>query len=91
MSEAIYVGKGKQSKYGYKFSICISDLPKEHINEYNGKEYMNFELKEMRQPDKFGKTHTVTVDTWRPEKKETEDTRQIVSGDITDDNNALPF
>ena len=69
MSDVIYVGKGKQSKFGYRFSVCLSDLPAEHINEFNGKKYINLELKEMRQPDKFGKTHTVTVDTWKPEAK----------------------
>ena len=69
MSEVIYVGKGKRSKFGYRFSVCLSDIPAEHINEFNGKKYINLELKEMRQPDKFGKTHTVTVDTWKPEAK----------------------
>ena len=26
----------------------------------------------MRTPDKFGKTHTVTVDTWKPDTKANE-------------------
>jgi len=67
MSEPkIYVGKGKAGKYGVKISVCLSDLPKEHINEYQGKKYINLEINEMKQPDKFGKTHTITVDTWKP-------------------------
>ncbi len=70
MSEPkIYVGKGKAGKYGTKISICLTDLPKEHINEYKGKKYINLEINEMKQPDKFGKTHTITVDTWKPEPK----------------------
>lgn len=70
MSEPkIYVGKGKAGKYGTKISICLTDLPKEHINEYQGKKYINLEINEMKQPDKFGKTHTITVDTWKPEPK----------------------
>lgn len=89
MSEAIYVGKGKQSKYGYRFSVCLSDIPAEHMNEFNGKKYINLELKEMRQPDKYGKTHTVTVDTWKPEKRaeqQPEQQPESISG-----TNDLPF
>ena len=70
MSEPkIYVGKGKAGKYGVKISVCLSDLPKEHINEYKGKKYINLEITEMKRPDDYGKTHTVTVDTWKPEPK----------------------
>jgi hypothetical protein len=53
-------------------SLCLSDLPKEHINEFNGKKYIRLEVTERREPDKFGKTHTVTVDTWKPEEKQPE-------------------
>jgi hypothetical protein len=63
----IYVGKGKKSNYGIKVSICLSDLPAEHITTANnGKKYINLEVSEMKQPDQWGKTHTVTVDTWKP-------------------------
>lgn len=69
--DTIYVGKGKASKFGTRFSICIDDLPPEHITTaQNGKKYINLEIKEMKQPDKWGKTHTVTVDTWKPEPKQ---------------------
>ena len=44
MSETkIYVGRGKAGKYGTKISVCLTDLPKEHINEFNGKKYINLE------------------------------------------------
>jgi hypothetical protein len=73
MSEPkIYVGKGKAGKYGTKISVCLTDLPKEHINDFNGKKYINLEITEMKTPDKFGKTHTVTVDTWKPDTKASE-------------------
>jgi hypothetical protein len=45
MSEPkIYVGKGKAGKYGTKISVCQTDLPKEHINDFNGKKYINLKL-----------------------------------------------
>lgn len=61
----IYVGKGKSTKYGVRFSVCITDS-EAHIFEYNGKKYLKLEVNEMRQPDKYGKTHTVKVDTFNP-------------------------
>ena len=61
----IYVGKGKATKYGVRFSVCITDA-EAHIFEYNGKKYLKLEVNEMKQPDKYGKTHTVKVDTYNP-------------------------
>ena len=82
----IYVGKGKAGKYGVKISVCLSDLPKEHINEYKGKKYINLEITEMKRPDDYGKTHTVTVDTWKPEAKKDDHSNDIAP--VDDD---LPF
>ena len=77
----IYVGKGKAGKYGVKISVCLSDLPKEHINEYKGKKYINLEITEMKRPDDYGKTHTVTVDTWKPEPKNESRNERIEQSD----------
>jgi hypothetical protein len=89
MSEKIYCGKGKASKYGIKLSINLTDLPREHMNEFNGKMYINIEVTEMREPDKYGKTHTVTVDTWKPDNtKRPADDRLPEGGK---DGDQLPF
>ena len=41
--QAIYAGSGKtvSGQYGefFKVTVCLSDLPKEHLFEYNGKKY----------------------------------------------------
>jgi hypothetical protein len=87
MSEKIYIGKGKESKYGIKFSICLSDIPEEHTFEYNGKTFVKLEITQMRKADDRGKTHTVTVDTWKPEEKV--ETRVDTSEEK--DNSGLPF
>ena len=36
----------------------------------NGKRYVNLKITEMRQPDDRGNTHTVLVDTWKPDRPE---------------------
>lgn len=67
----IYCGKGKEinGKFGtfYKVSICLDDIPVEHIfKASNGKRYATLNMSMMRQTDEKGNTHTVVVDTWKP-------------------------
>ena len=71
MDEKIYVGKGKTiGQYGHvSFSIDI-DAVTPYIFEYNGKRYVKLILTQMRQPDQYGKTHTVSIDTWKPEENQ---------------------
>lgn len=69
MSDKIYVGNGKKhDQYDLiNFSVCLTDLPKEHIFEHNGKKYIKLTIAEKQNaPDKYGKTHYVIVDTWKP-------------------------
>lgn len=72
MAEKIYVGSGKKSpQYDItSISVCLSDIPKEHITKsQNGKSYVNLKVSAKREPDQYGKTHSVEVDTWKPEEK----------------------
>lgn len=74
MSDKIYVGSGKKHP-DYEIvnvSLCLSDLPKEHIFEYKDKKYIKLKVAEKREPDQYGKTHYVEVDTWKPEPKQDE-------------------
>ena len=68
----IYVGSGKETsnKDIINFSICLSDLPQEFFNEYKGKKYINLTMKKKREADQFGKTHSISINTWKPEKKQ---------------------
>lgn len=73
MSEKIYCGSGKQidSQYGIFRSITVNltDLPKEHIFEYEGKKYIKLNVNDKRETDQYGKNVSVSVDTWKPEPK----------------------
>jgi hypothetical protein len=71
MSEKIYIGRGKKvGQYGtIAVSICIDDIPDKHITKAsNGKRYLNLNISEKREVDQYGYTHTVSVDTWKPDK-----------------------
>ena len=68
MSEKIYVGNGKKAKdYDIvNVSLCLSDIPAEHINEFQGKKYIKLSVAKRREPDNYGRTHSVSVDVYKP-------------------------
>jgi hypothetical protein len=70
MSDKIYCGSGKRvGNYGtIAVSICLDDIPSEYKQKSkNGKTYVNIRVDEKREVDQYGKSHTVTVDTWKPD------------------------
>lgn len=75
----IFVGQGKRvGQYGnIAISICIDDC-KEYIKKSNtnGKEYLNLVVSQMREPNQWGKTHTVSIDDWQPSQSNTQNTSQ---------------
>ena len=92
--QKIYVGSGKtqSGKFGefYKVSICLSDLPAEHITTAkNGKKYINLAVNKKQAPDQYGKDLSVQVDTWKPEAKVEEVKSVSVSNSF--DGDQLPF
>ena len=75
MSEKIYCGSGKEKFDGDLISvnICLSDIPKEEIQTgKNGKKYVRINVSKRKQEDNYGNTHSVSVDTWKPEMKKEE-------------------
>ena len=73
MADKIYVGNGKSKFDGQQVavSLCLTDLPKEHIFEYDGKKYIKLVVQQRREADDYGRTHYGAVDTWKPEETDT--------------------
>lgn len=71
MERQIFVGSGVEKFEGnlIEISLCLSDLPKEFISEYNGKKYIRLKVQKKREPDQYNKTHSVSVNTFKPEQK----------------------
>ena len=68
----IFCGSGKKAdKYDIiNISLCLSKLPKEFITKgTDGREYIKLKISAMREPDKYGNTHSVEINTWKPEEK----------------------
>ena len=90
--EAIYAGSGKtvSTKYGefFKVTVCLSDLPKEHIFEYNDKKYVKLDISKKKEADQYGKNVKVQVDTWKPEPKTANFEAAPATVEVDDD---LPF
>lgn len=92
-----YVGKGKEvANYDMvNFSVCIDSL-EGHTFEYEGKKYVKLTISKMKEADKFGKTHTVCVNDFKPTKKTT--TEEVVADatapevvSTTGDVDTMPF
>ncbi len=89
VKDKIYVGSGKEKFDGDQVavSVCLSDLPKDWIFEYNNKKYVKLIVKKKRETDQYGKTHYVAIDTFKPEQK----TEQKVVANAVDEGDGLPF
>jgi hypothetical protein len=59
-----YIGKGTQHETLdlVKVTLKVEELLK-YQHEYEGEQYISFEVAKMQQPDKFGRTHTAYVNT----------------------------
>jgi len=71
--DRIYCGTGKE-KFGgnlVEVSLCLTDLPKDKIFEYNGKKYIKLKVVKKKEVDQYGKSHYVEVDMFEPQKQET--------------------
>ena len=71
--QKIYCGSGKEKFDGnlVEIAVCLSDLPKDKIFEYNNKKYIKLKVVKKREVDQFGKTHYVEVDMFEPKQQET--------------------
>ena len=74
-TERIYVGSGKEKFDGnlVEATICLTDIKdkgSEHIFEFSGKKYIKVKVQKKKDGvDKYGKSHYIEVDTFKPEKK----------------------
>ena len=70
--DKIYCGSGIEKFDGDLVDIVI-DIDKvnaqQTIFEYSGKRYIKLKVVKKRETDQYGKTHSVQVDTWVPEKQ----------------------
>ena len=64
----IYLGKGKKVE-GMEIVNCSLDLTtaltKVSFTDKSGHAHVNFKVQQMKQPDQYGNTHTIVLDTYK--------------------------
>ncbi len=63
--------RGRKTQFGTKLSINVEKFIEELKANQNEKGYVNIELKERREADKYGNTTYAVLDTWKPNKNVT--------------------
>ena len=84
MSETIYCGSGKKQNDGWFKATINAKKFKEHIEEFNGHEFVKVNINVKDTPDQYGKDVSITVDTWKPDN-------QPIEGISSNDKDDLPF
>lgn len=76
----LYIGNGvgKFDDNLVEAFVCLSRIPQEFRKQIKNKKtgvmetWAPIKIQKKRETDEYGKTHSVQVDTWVPEKKEPE-------------------
>jgi hypothetical protein len=63
VKETVFPDGGKLLKIGFH-AETLAEFVKNHANE---KGYVNFVITRRREVGQFGETHSVTLDTWKPD------------------------
>ena len=62
------------STTGLKGRIYLDKIEEHFQVDDKGRKYINYSIWENREPDQYGNSHAMVLDTWKPEaKKETSD------------------
>lgn len=86
-----YVGSGKkvQDYDMVNISVCLSDIPKDQVNEFNGKKYVSLTVAKKREVDQYGKTHSVSINEYKPKSNPANHESEGQRLDLPEDD--LPF
>jgi hypothetical protein len=67
--ERQYVGRGKKAGNFDLVNFSISESKvKESWFEYNGERYLKLTIGALKNPDNYGKTHSVWIDNYKPKE-----------------------
>jgi hypothetical protein len=64
------------STTGLKGRIYLDKVP-EFQSDDKGRQYFNYTIWENQQPDQYGNTHVMVLDTWKPEPKKEASTSDL--------------
>ena len=95
MADKIYFNSitAKQGQYGIKLSGKVDKIIEELKKNENESGFINLDLNPRQAVGKYGETHSLTVNTWKPNGAKPQQPQQpvrqeTVSNEVADD---LPF
>ena len=90
--ERQYVGRGKKAGNFdlVNFSISESKI-KDSWFEYKGERYLKLTIGALKNPDNYGKTHSVWIDNYEPKEGGQASVKNKVEGSVGTSVNDLPF
>ncbi len=97
MEKKIYCGSGKKKSDTWLQVTLNPEKFSEYIQEFNGNKFIKLNINVLPEPDKYGKTLQVTIDTWKPDgSKQAEPKTQSYASNNQQVNNTrdlddLPF
>ena len=69
-TKTIYIGNGvRKGDTWLTSSLCLSDIPAEHMLEFNEKKYIKVNINIKDEVDQYGKDVSISVDTWKPDSE----------------------
>jgi hypothetical protein len=86
----IYCGSGKKKSDTWLQVTLNPEKFNEHIQEFNGNKFIKLNINVLPQPDKYGKTVSVSVDNWKPENSNNT-VKKTDKNDSNQDYDSLPF
>lgn len=67
MEKKIYCGSGKKKSETWLQVTLNPEKFSEYIQEFNGSKFIKLNINVLPQPDKYGKTLSVSIDNWKPD------------------------
>lgn len=93
MESKIYVGSGKEitTQFGKMLKISFSEKDLQTLaDNKNEKGYVNLVVSERKTAGKFGETHSLIIDTWKPDGSKQEKPKNRIQEEQIDID-SIPF
>lgn len=94
MSEKpIYCGSGRKQNDSWLKVTINPDKIMDHIQTYEGNKFIKLNINIKDEPDQYGKDVSISVDTWKPNKKDEEPEEEETQDEpvLPETNDDLPF
>jgi len=90
MSEKIHLGSAKKKgETWYKGTINMDKI-EPHIQEFKGHRFIKVDINIFEEPDQYGKSLKITLDTWQPEQQDNKEQSGYPQNPLAKDD-GMPF